>query len=430
MFSGSLQDFGLTITGGGTLTVNGTARVHHIIDVPIFPDIHTHTDINIPLQTLPISLSPSTVNLTSDPSGSATVSYDDVDLSGAGLSDLNVDFRNGATWNFGLSDVVIQADVDPPDLIPNFDADITLSTSVSVDTFSFSSVGPATAFPSSGSFPTVQRTVVQNGTLIAALSGSVTGSADLGIFGNSSLGQIASISTSTTDNDFNLPGQMTLTAQDGPPATQVTTNLSLNLPLSIDLPFNISDTIVQNEPHADGSLDVGLSYTLAGNITLSNLDYSLTSQQSPPVGDLFRDYYAFDGSQWNFAGRQPINFDPGTDVTTPIGMYDDALNFLGTGGDTREYYLFDGSQWNLGGSQPIVFDPDTNPAFPLGMNDNAVLINFLSGSALPIPEPSSFWLAGLAALPLMTTLYRQRRRRRRGVSDRKGAWRENLVAGD
>ncbi len=323
-FAGPMQNFGLTINSNGTLTVSGNARVHHIISIPLLPDIHTHTDIAIVPQTFPMSLIPSTVNLSSNPFGSATVGYNDADLSGATLSDFNVDFRNGATWNFGLNTIVIQADVNPPDLFPDFGADITLSTNLSIDAFNFIGNGPATVFPSSGSFPTVQQLAVQNGTLNASISGGVTGNVDMGSFGNNSLGQIASINSSTTDNDFDMPSVMTLAALNGPPATQVTTNLALGLPFSLDLPYNVNDTIVQNDPHSNGSLDINLSYSLQGNFTVSNLSFDLNASNAPPANPGIYGTDAF-GSGANAFGIEfatignPGNADDTTGNPNPVG---------------------------------------------------------------------------------------------------------------
>jgi len=383
-FTGQHQDFGLDITASGSLTVSGTARIH--VDVPLFGD--THADVTIPLQTIPFSLSPNPLNLVSDPSGSATVGYDDVDLSGATLSDLNVDFRNGTAWNFGVTPIVAQANVNFG-ILPSFGVDLIFDIGASLSTFDFAGSGPATVTPSGGSFPSQQYFFAQPGTLTAAITGGVNARVETGLF-NTNLGQVASLNLTSTDTGFVLPGGMTLTAANGPPATVVDTQLGLSVPFS--LPFSISDagSIITNDPHGNGSLDTNINYSLSGDFTLGNLDYSLDSGPPGPRTDSM----LYGGNAGRF-----FSIDPSDGSTTNIS----------TSGFSIESMAFDPTGGVLygGGISGRFFSIDPSDGSQTNISTGGFSIEGLAFE--PVPEPSSLILASLGALSLAGFGRRRRR---------------------
>ncbi|NOY41229.1 MAG: PEP-CTERM sorting domain-containing protein [Planctomycetes bacterium] len=264
-FGGPTQDFSLdlSVTPGSTITVSGSG-VYHLVHNFLF---NVDQDINIPLQTRPISLNPDTITFSSDPVGSATVGFDNVSLANGTLSDTIIDFRNGATWNFQFDPIIF--DVDIEDVADG--VELRLDISGSITAFSFEQDPGTEPVASNGIYSLP-------GFFVAGYNTSITAELTDVLGVDFDLGEISS--TSNTSNIAeNLPGAMTLTDLGGPVPSDLGVDLDLDLsglpPALLTFPLDTSGQVSQVEGHSTGNLDLTVDYVVDADLVLSNLLYAL-----------------------------------------------------------------------------------------------------------------------------------------------------------
>lgn len=263
-FAGPSQDFslGLEIKPGSTINVVGDGR-YHVFDTFLGS---SHLDIDIPNQTVALSLNPNKTVLVSDPTGSATIGFDNVTAGNATLANTVIDFRNGATWNFAFNPIVFNLDIEA---IGNVGLKLDIAGSITAFTFtqdagSVVSAGPFGGLPGD--------LVVSYNLTVDARAQDVIGGVDF------DLGEIASISDTTISNQ-NLPAATTLTEVPGLYPRDLKTELALDLTgLPSDFltfPFSVTDSVSQNEGHGAGNLDLNINFIIDAELAISDLFYFL-----------------------------------------------------------------------------------------------------------------------------------------------------------
>lgn len=253
-FSGPAQQFSIGLGASANVTVEGHGN-YHVTEV--FGGLHE--TITIPHQTRSLDLNPTT--LTSNPVGGATIGFDQGTLANPTLADLNVDFRNGAAWNFAFNPIVFDLDVED---VGNVGLRLNL----------FGSIGQISFAADPGAVPASPGYGIP-GQFTTAISGTVTAVAQDVIGGvDFDLGQIASLDSMNVSS-FVLPGSMALSTNGPPYPSILFADLDLNLPISVPLSISQSGHIEQVEGHGSGNVDLFLDYSIDGNLILSNLNYSL-----------------------------------------------------------------------------------------------------------------------------------------------------------
>ncbi len=267
-FSGSAQTFNLDLTGSASLTIEGQGSAK--ADGGIFGT--WWVDFDVDRQTRNFGLDPDTVSFLSHPVGSATVSFEDRDLTEGGMSDLNLDIRNGSDWSFGLDDLRYTVTVDLG-ILGSVDLDVDFYSSASITSFGFDGSGSsADVLYLGGSWPALGYVAFQPGTLSASMDGGVTAVVRAGIFGNFDLGEVASFDETASESS-SLPGLLDFRALDGPTPQDLQVDLGVDISSlsAFDLPLEASGTICIRED----DLELDLDYTLTGSVTLSNARYDL-----------------------------------------------------------------------------------------------------------------------------------------------------------
>ncbi len=255
-FSGPGQTFGLDLAVDGTITLNGNGLIH--VNEGF---LSSHKDFVIPVQTHPLVMN---TTLTSNPAGTATVSFDSETLANRRVGPVNVDFRNGAPWNFAFAPVFADVDVET---IGN--VDLRLDMTGSVTQFSFNAPPPSVSANPFFFLP---------GQLTLAITGTVTGIAQDVIAGiDIDLGVLTTINE-TEIIDIPLPGQMSLTPSGGPFPQDVGVVLAAAIPISIPLTIDTMGNVVDIQGHGSGNVDINsLDYTIDADLIFSNLNYHLES---------------------------------------------------------------------------------------------------------------------------------------------------------
>jgi len=352
--SSQAQSFHLDLTlVNATVSVSGGGSLKDAFFNPFGSD-----DIDFDLgagsnQNKPLSLSGGTVHFVSTPNGSAILGLDhsNPNATGSTLAGLDVDFRNGANWAFNFNEVTFDVDTDVGDY------DMGLKIRANLNQFLFAQDPGSTTLGTAGSF-------FAPGILTAGIAADVDARIKDIIFGaDFSIGNLASFNESSL-TAFNLPGQEILTPQGAFPSGPFPQDLlvALGADLSgfpLEFEFNESGTATQNDSEAVYSIP----YSIQGTLQLSNLSYAL---EDTLVGA----------------------------VVSELGDFDDD-------GDADGY---DFLKWQRGESV------DPLGAFALADWE----ANFGTGGAGPlssltagIPEPSTFFLAGLG----LSGMWACRRRR-------------------
>ena len=248
IFNGPEQDFSLTISFNGTLTVNGTGQLKDVL--PFGGDVDFAID-----DSSPVVLQETT--FASDPDGTATIGYDKVTANDKMLADLDVDFRNGADWSFQF---------DPTDIDVDFDI-------IGTQTLRFEILGAITQFDflqDPGAVPATPGYSAP-GTAETTLEGTISAAfQDVALGTDIDLGEVAGLNESSS-SDLDLFGGMTLTSLGGLFPRDMLAELDLNLPISLTFPVDLEGTA--NESNDDFQLN--MNYSLTGSVTLSNLLYHL-----------------------------------------------------------------------------------------------------------------------------------------------------------
>jgi len=268
-----IQSFGLNLQlVGGSIFITGSGR---ILDVGSGVDDITF-DLTTGGQTIPLSLNGpgGVVSFSSTPRGGASYDFDRSNPNGPGrtISDFNVDFRDGANFNFGFNTVVVQVDADVDLVIGSTQENLGLAIdiSASLNQFLFAQTpGSVAPVGGGGGFLTPgQITAGINAEINGAIQDIILDTdftVDLGTLGEFE---------NTIVTDFGLFGQQTLTP-DGPPEgpfpQDLLTELALDLPFSLEFPLAESGSILQET----GDTRFDIQFAITGTLVLSNLSFRL-----------------------------------------------------------------------------------------------------------------------------------------------------------